>query len=175
MTKSERAAFIDRRLAQLYPDPPIPLDHVDSFTLLVAVLLSAQCTDVRVNLTTPALFARASTPEAMMLVPVEEIEAIIRPCGLAPAKAKGISGLSRILVERHGGRLVKRFDLLGFDALLAVFLFGDQLVQAPFFRIGPHEVGGVKLALRAVSQRGDVAESGLKIQQHLAIVGVVER
>ncbi len=112
MTKTERAAFVDRRLTELYPETPIPLHHRDPYTLLVAVLLSAQCTDVRVNLTTPALFARAAGPDAMMTVPVSEIQAIIRPCGLAPAKSKAISGLSKILVERHGGRVPDSFDAL---------------------------------------------------------------
>ena len=112
MTKTERAAFVDRRLTELYPETPIPLHHRDPYTLLVAVLLSAQCTDVRVNLTTPALFARATGPDAMMMVPVSEIQAIIRPCGLAPAKSKAISGLSKILVERHGGRVPDSFDAL---------------------------------------------------------------
>lgn len=131
MTKSERAAFIDRRLAELYPDPPIPLDHRDPFTLLVAVLLSAQCTDIRVNLTTPALFARAATPEAMMTVPVEEIQTIIRPCGLAPAKAKGIAGLSRILVEHHGGRVPETFEAL--EALPGVGHKTASVVMAQAF------------------------------------------
>ena len=97
---------------ELYPDTPIPLHHRDPYTLLVAVLLSAQCTDVRVNLTTPTLFARAAGPDAMMTVPVSEIQAIIRPCGLAPAKSKAISGLSKILVERHGGRVPESFEAL---------------------------------------------------------------
>lgn len=103
MTKKERAEFVLKRLNELYPETPIPLDHKDPYTLLVAVLLSAQCTDIRVNQITPALFARADNPAAMMQVPVEEIEAIIRPCGLSPRKSKSIAGLSRILVEEHGG------------------------------------------------------------------------
>ena len=105
MTKKERAEYIQRRLQELYPETPVPLDHKDPFTLLVAVLLSAQCTDKRVNLTTPALFARASDPAAMARLPVEDIQAIIRPCGLAPAKAKAIHGLSRILLEKHRGQV----------------------------------------------------------------------
>lgn len=109
MTKAERAAFIDRRLAELYPETPVPLDHRDPFTLLIAVLLSAQCTDKRVNLVTPALFARAATPEAMARVPVEMIQAIIRPCGLSPQKAKAIAGLSRILLEQHGSMVPRTF------------------------------------------------------------------
>lgn len=112
MTKTERAAFVDRRLSELYPETPIPLHHQDPYTLLVAVLLSAQCTDARVNLTTPALFARAAGPDAMTAVSVLEIQAIIRPCGLAPAKSKAISGLSKILVERHGGQVPESFDAL---------------------------------------------------------------
>lgn len=112
MTKSQRAAHIMGRLQELYPETPIPLDHKDPFTLLIAVLLSAQCTDVRVNQITPALFARADTPEAMMEVPEDEIRAIIRPCGLSPQKASAISRLSRILVEQHGGEVSANFENL---------------------------------------------------------------
>jgi endonuclease-3 len=112
MTKAERAAFIDRRLAELYPETPIPLDHKDAFTLLVAVLLSAQSTDKGVNKVTPLLFARADSPEKMMAVPVEEIREIIRPVGLSPQKAKAISELSRILVERFGGQVPRTFEEL---------------------------------------------------------------
>ncbi len=103
MTKKERADFVLKRLTELYPETPIPLQHKDPYTLLIAVLLSAQCTDARVNQITPALFARADTPEAMINVPVEVIEDIIRPCGLSPRKSKSIAELSRILVEEHGG------------------------------------------------------------------------
>ena len=112
MTKTERAALIDRRLAELYPATPIPLDHQDAFTLLVAVLLSAQSTDKGVNKVTPILFALADTPEKMMHVPVEKIREIIRPCGLSPAKSKAISNLSRILVEKHGGQVPRTFEEL---------------------------------------------------------------
>lgn len=110
MTKAERAAFVSRRLAELYPETPIPLDHTDPYTLLVAVLLSAQCTDERVNQVTPGLFAVAQTPETMAKVAVEEIQSIIRPCGLSPQKAKAIAGLSRILVEKHGSEVPQNFD-----------------------------------------------------------------
>lgn len=103
MTQKKRAEYVLRRLQELYPNPPIPLDHSDPYTLLIAVLLSAQCTDVRVNQITPGLFARAATPELMVQVPVDEICEIIRPCGLAPMKSKGIAGLSRILVDQYGG------------------------------------------------------------------------
>lgn len=112
MTKAERAAYVAQRLEELYPETPIPLDHTDPFTLLIAVLLSAQCTDERVNQVTPDLFAKASTPEAMAKLPVEEIQAIIRPCGLSPQKAKAISGLSHLLLEKHGGQVPQTFDEL---------------------------------------------------------------
>lgn len=112
MTKSERAAFIAKRLQQLYPRPPIPLQHQSTFELLVAVLLSAQCTDARVNLVTPALFARANTARAMAQVPVAEIQEMIRTCGLAPKKAKAISELSKILVERYNGEVPADMDAL---------------------------------------------------------------
>ncbi|MDX2185299.1 MAG: endonuclease III [Opitutaceae bacterium] len=111
-TASQRAEFIDRRLAEIYPDPPIPLDHRDPYTLLVAVVLSAQCTDKRVNEVTPRLWALASTPEAMMQVPVETVREIIRPCGLSPQKSRAIVELSRLLVERHGGKVPADFEAL---------------------------------------------------------------
>jgi endonuclease-3 len=109
MTQAERAAFVARRLAELYPDPPIPLAHKDPYTLLVAVLLSAQCTDKRVNQVTPRLWALADTPAAMARVPVARIQEIVRPCGLAPQKARAIRELSRLLVERHGGAVPRTF------------------------------------------------------------------
>ena len=99
MLRKERAAYIQNRLQKLYPETPIPLDHKDPYTLLIAVLLSAQCTDVRVNQITPLLFARADTPQDMVKLSVEEIKEIIRPCGLSPMKSKGIAGLSRILLD----------------------------------------------------------------------------
>jgi endonuclease III len=104
-TRAARAAYIDRRLAELYPETPIPLHHRDAYTLLIAVLLSAQCTDKRVNEITPRLFALADTPAKMAAQPVEKIREIIRPCGLAPQKAKAISELSRLVLERHGGQV----------------------------------------------------------------------
>ena len=111
-TKQERAAWIDGRLAELYPETPVPLDHLDAYTLLVAVLLSAQCTDKRVNLVTPHLWALGDTPEEMMRVPVAQIQGVIRPCGLSPQKAKAIAGLSKILVETHGGVVPRSFEAL---------------------------------------------------------------
>lgn len=112
MTKAERVELVGRELDRLYPETPVPLDHRDAYTLLVAVLLSAQCTDARVNLVTPGLFARAATPEAMMAVPVEEIRELIRPCGLSPQKSVAIAGLSRLLVEKHGGQVPADFGAL---------------------------------------------------------------
>jgi endonuclease III len=111
-TRAEKAEQIRKVLNDLYPVPPIPLRHVDPFTLLVAVVLSAQCTDARVNEVTPRLFARASTPQAMAALPVNAIERIVRPCGLAPTKAKNIRALSRLIVERHGGRVPEAFEEL---------------------------------------------------------------
>lgn len=108
-TRQARADFVARRLAELYPETPIPLDHRDAYTLLVAVLLSAQCTDKRVNLVTPQLWALADNPAAMARAPVDEIRAIIRPCGLSPQKAKAISGLSRLILERHAGEVPRTF------------------------------------------------------------------
>ena len=112
MPKKERAEFIMQRLQELYPQPPIPLQHVDAYTLLIAVLLSAQCTDARVNLVTPALFKRADNPFDMAKVPVAEIQEIIRTCGLAPRKAAAISELSKILVEKYQGQVPKDMHAL---------------------------------------------------------------
>jgi endonuclease-3 len=111
-TKQDRAGYVAKTLEALYPETPIPLDHKDAYTLLVSVVLSAQCTDKRVNLVTPELFALADTPQKMAKVPVAEIQRIIRPCGLSPQKAKAISGLSRILVEKHGGKVPGSFEEL---------------------------------------------------------------
>lgn len=112
MNRAEKVARIQHVLDDLYPDAPIPLQHRDPFTLLVAVLLSAQTTDARVNLVTPALFARADTPAKMAKLSVAEIHALIKTCGLAPAKAKAIAGLSKILVEKHGGAVPRTFEEL---------------------------------------------------------------
>lgn len=112
MTRKERAEIVERRLAELYPETPIPLDHSDPYTLLIAVLLSAQCTDARVNLITPKLFARADDPVSMSRVPVEEIREIIKPCGLSPRKSVAISELSKILIAEHGGEVPQDFAAL---------------------------------------------------------------
>ncbi len=112
MTRTEKAKRIGGILDALYPLPDIPLSHEDPYTLLIAVLLSAQCTDARVNQVTPVLFARASTPPAMVSLGVPEIRAIIRPCGLSPAKSQNIHALSQLLIERHHGRVPRSFEAL---------------------------------------------------------------
>ena len=133
MTKKERASYINRRLCELYPSPPVPLDHKDAYTLLIAVLLSAQCTDVRVNKITPLLFARADTPKEMIKIPEEEIREIIRPCGLAPMKSKGISGLSQILIDRYNGEVPS--DMASLESLPAVGHKTASVVMAQAFGV----------------------------------------
>ena len=133
MRKQERADHVRIRLAGLYPETPIPLDHTDAYTLLVAVLLSAQCTDVRVNQVTPALFALADNPRDMALVPVERIREIIRPCGLSPRKSAAISELSKILIEQHGGEVPADFASL--EALPGVGHKTASVVMAQAFGV----------------------------------------
>lgn len=118
MNKEEKVQFVIDTLAKFYPEIPIPLDHKDPYTLLIAVLLSAQCTDVRVNQITPILFAKADNPYDMIKMSVEEIQDIIRPCGLSPMKSKGIHGLSHILIDKHEGLVPQSFEAL--EALPAV-------------------------------------------------------
>jgi endonuclease III len=112
MTKKEKAAYLIEELERLYPETPIPLDHWDAFTLLVAVVLSAQCTDARVNIVTPTLFAKASTPAEMAALSVEEIAEIIRPCGLTPMKSKGIHRFSQMIIDLHDGQVPASFEAL---------------------------------------------------------------
>ncbi len=112
MKLKERVVYIDKKLNELYPDPPIPLNHSDPYTLLIAVLLSAQCTDARVNQITPALFDLANSPQAMAKQSVDNINSIVRPCGLAPKKAKAILGLSKILLHKHNASVPSSFDAL---------------------------------------------------------------
>ncbi len=112
MKKKDRAEYVVRELERLYPDTPVPLDHSDAYTLLIAVLLSAQCTDKRVNEITPHLFALASTPQEMVKLSVEQIKEIIRPCGLSPAKSKAIHRLSEMILEFHGGEVPQSFEAL---------------------------------------------------------------
>ena len=112
MTKNEKVTFVINTLNELYPEIPIPLDHKDPYTLLIAVLLSAQCTDVRVNQITPLLFAKADNPYDMVKMSIEEIKEIIRPCGLSPMKSKGIYGLSKILIDTYNGEVPQSFEAL---------------------------------------------------------------
>ncbi len=110
MTKAEKVTFILDKLEGFYPNPPIPLDHTDTYTLLIAVLLSAQCTDKRVNLVTPHLFKRADNPHDMIKLSIDDIREIIRPCGLSPQKSKAIWGLSQILLDKYNGEVPKTFE-----------------------------------------------------------------
>jgi endonuclease-3 len=112
VTRAEKAERIRGILEHHYPSPPVPLLHDDPYTLLIAVLLSAQCTDERVNQVTPLLFEKARTPDEMVRLSVPEIRAVIRPCGLSPAKSKAIAGLSRILLDEHGGEVPGSFEAL---------------------------------------------------------------
>jgi endonuclease-3 len=112
MTKAQKVAFVINTLQELYPEIPIPLDHKDPYTLLIAVLLSAQSTDVRVNLTTPHLFSKADNPMDMVKLTVDEIREIIKPVGLSPQKAKGIYGLSEILIKKYDGVVPADFEAL---------------------------------------------------------------
>jgi endonuclease-3 len=141
MRKAERAEYILQRLQELYPNPPVPLDHTDPFTLLIAVLLSAQCTDERVNKVTPELFALASTPQAMAALEVEQIQRIIRPCGLSPQKARAIKRLSEILVEEHGAEVpadmaaLERLPGVGHKTASVVM---SQAFGVPAFAVDTH-------------------------------------
>ncbi len=140
-TRQARADYIDRRLGELYPAPPIPLQHRDAYTLLIAVLLSAQCTDKRVNEVTPRLFALADAPAAMAALAVDAINAIVRPCGLAPRKAQAIHGLSRILLEKHGGQVPRTMEELeelpGVGHKTASVVMA-QAFQVPAFPVDTH-------------------------------------
>jgi len=160
VTRAERAAYILRRLQELYPQPPIPLSHRDPFTLLVAVLLSAQCTDARVNRVTPALFARADNAADMAAVPESEILQIIRPCGLAPQKARAIRRLSEILVAEHGGEVPA--DMAALERLPGVGHKTASVVMAQAFGVPafPVDTHIHRLAQRWGLSRGrNVAET----------------
>jgi endonuclease-3 len=133
MTKKEKAIYIIEELENLYPETPVPLDHIDAYTLLIAVLLSAQCTDVRVNQITPSLFAKANNPFDMVKLTVEEIKEIIRPCGLSPMKSKGIYGLSQILIDKYGGKVPQSFEAL--EELPAVGHKTASVVMAQAFGV----------------------------------------
>ncbi len=141
MTKKEKADIILEKLQALYPRPPIPLLHSDAFTLLVSVVLSAQTTDVMVNRVTPALFEKAPDPEKMAALNVEEILAIIKPCGLAPGKAKNIHALSHLLLEKHNGKVPDNFrdleDLPGVGHKTASVVM-SQAFGIPAFPVDTH-------------------------------------
>lgn len=157
---SARVSFVGEKLAEIYPDTPIPLDHSDSYTLLIAVLLSAQCTDKRVNLTTPALFARAHTPHSMVRLTVEEINAIVRPCGLAPRKAQAIHRLSQILLTDHGGKVPASFEAL--EALPGVGHKTASVVMAQAFGVAAFPVDTHILRL---AQRWRLSPQGATVQR----------
>jgi len=133
MKKKEAADYVRIELEKLYPETPIPLDHTDSFTLLIAVLLSAQCTDARVNTITPHLFKRANNPFDMIKLSIEEIREIIKPCGLSPAKSKAIFNLSHILINEHGGEVPASFESL--EALPGVGHKTASVVMAQSFGV----------------------------------------
>jgi endonuclease-3 len=133
MTKAEKVQYVMDELEKLYPEVPVPLDHKDPYTLLIAVLLSAQCTDERVNKITPLLFAKADNPYEMIKMTQEEIKAIVRPCGLSPMKSKGIYGLSHILINKHNGEVPASFDAL--EELPAVGHKTASVVMAQAFGI----------------------------------------
>lgn len=141
MTKNEKVTFVINTLNDLYPETPIPLNHKDPYTLLVAVLLSAQCTDERVNKITPLLFAKADNPYDMVKMSVEQIADIIRPCGLTPMKSKGIYGLSQILIDKHNGEVPQDFEAL--ESLPAVghktaSVVMSQAFGVPAFPVDTH-------------------------------------
>ena len=141
MTRKERASKIHKILESEFPEVPIPLDHKDPYTLLIAVLLSAQCTDERVNKITPLLFSKADNPYDMIKMTVEEIKSIIRPCGLSPMKSKGIFGLSKILIEKYDGQVPK--DMLALEQLPAVghktaSVVMSQAFGVPAFPVDTH-------------------------------------
>jgi len=133
MNKKEKINFVIKTLNNLYPEIPIPLDHNDPYTLLIAVLLSAQCTDIRVNKITPILFSKANNPYDMIKMSINEIQEIIRPCGLSPTKSKGIYGLSKILIEKYEGKVPASFESL--ESLPAVGHKTASVVMAQAFDI----------------------------------------
>jgi len=141
MIKKEKVLFVMEELDKLYPEIPIPLDHKDPYTLLIAVLLSAQSTDVRVNQITPLLFKKADTPQQMIKLSIEQIRDIIKPVGLSPMKSKGIYGLSHILINEHQGKVPKSFEAL--EALPAVghktaSVVMSQAFGVPAFPVDTH-------------------------------------
>ena len=148
MNLGERIQFIDRKLDELYPDPPIPLDHKDPYTLLVAVLLSAQCTDARVNKITPSLFELADNPKDMATHSVDQIDSIVRPCGLAPRKAKAIRDLSSILIDQYQGVVPSSFEAL--ESLPGV---GHKTASVVMAQVFDHPAFPVDTHIHRLAQR----------------------
>jgi len=155
-----RAAYIDARLAELYPETPIPLDHTSPYTLLVAVLLSAQCTDKRVNLQTPGLFAKADNPRDMVKLTVAQIDAHVRPCGLAPRKAQAIHRLSELLLEKHGGEVPRTFEEL--EELPGVGHKTASVVMAQAFGVPAFPVD---THIHRLAQRWRLTKAGASVEQ----------
>jgi endonuclease III len=158
LTSSARASYIDRRLAELYPETPIPLDHTSPYTLLVAVLLSAQCTDKRVNLQTPGLFAKADNPHDMVKLSVAQIDAHVRPCGLAPRKAQAIRRLSELLLENHGGEVPRTFAEL--EALPGVGHKTASVVMSQAFGVAAFPVD---THIHRLAQRWRLTKAGADV------------
>lgn len=159
MTRQERADYVRRRLNQLYPQTPIPLQHKDAYTLLIAVLLSAQCTDARVNTVTPILFKKADTPKKMTQLQVDEIREIIKPCGLSPRKSKAIHRLSEILLEQHEGCVPESFEDL--EALPGV---GHKTASVVMSQAFGHPAFPVDTHIHRLAQRWKLT-SGKNVEQ----------
>ena len=159
MLKKDRAAFIRHRLDQLYPNPPIPLVHQDAFTLLVAVLLSAQCTDERVNQVTPRLFALADNAQAMSEVSQQQVYDIIRPCGLAPQKSKAIVNLSKILVDQYNGEVPE--DIAALETLPGV---GHKTASVVVSQAFGHPAFPVDTHIHRLAQRWGLSNGNSVVQ-----------
>ncbi|MGK0184654.1 MAG: endonuclease-3 [Verrucomicrobiales bacterium] len=170
MTKAERVAYVNTRLEELYPQTPIPLDHKDPYTLLIAVLLSAQCTDERVNKVTPGLFQLADTPAAMAEVPVADIENAIRTCGLAPRKARAISELSGTLADDYSSQVPEDFDAL--EALPGV---GHKTASVVMSQAFGHPAFPVDTHIHRLAQRWgltngkNVVQTEVDLKRHFPI------
>ena len=159
MLKKARAAFIHHRLNELYPNPPIPLVHQDAFTLLIAVLLSAQCTDDRVNQVTPILFASADNAQAMSQISEQQVYDIIRPCGLAPQKSKAIVNLSKILVDQYDGEVPE--DIAALETLPGV---GHKTASVVMSQAFGHPAFPVDTHIHRLAQRWGLSNGNSVVQ-----------
>jgi len=181
MNKKEKALLIQKILDELFPDPPIPLSHMNDFTLLIAVLLSARTTDAQVNKVTPVLFDKAHTPEQMVKLSVDEIREIIKPCGLSPGKARNILELSKILIEKHQGKVPNTFEEL--EALPGIghkcaSIMMAQAFNTPAFPVDTHihrcaQRWGLSSGKSVVQTERDLKKifpSELWIKLHLQII-----